>query len=70
MAVLKDRAVLVTDAARGIGREMALSAAREGATVVVNDLGAAAGGDLGDASPAQEVVEEIHAAGTRLVSSG
>ncbi len=66
MAVLQDRAVLVTDAARGIGREMALSAAREGARVVVNDLGAVAGGDLGDTSPAQEVVEEIHAAGTRV----
>ena len=67
MAVLQDRVVLVTGAARGIGREVALSAARDGARVVVNDLGGAvAGGDLGDTSPAQEVVEEIHAAGTRV----
>lgn len=64
MGLLDGRVVLVTGAARGIGRECALIAAREGAKVVVNDLGGGvAGGDAGDASPAQQVVDEIKAAG-------
>ncbi len=69
MALLEGKVVLVTGAARGIGREVALSAAREGARIVVNDLGGAvAGGDLGDAGPAQEVVDEIRAAGGEAVA--
>jgi len=69
MALLEGKVVLVTGAARGIGREVALSAAREGARIVLNDLGGAvAGGDLGDAGPAQEVVDEIRAAGGEAVA--
>ncbi len=69
MALLEGKVVLVTGAARGIGKEVALAAAREGARVVVNDLGGAVtGGDLGDASPAQETVDEIVAAGGEAVA--
>lgn len=64
MGLLDGKVVLVTGAARGIGKECALTAAREGAKVVVNDLGGGvAGGDEGAAGPAQEVVDEIKAAG-------
>lgn len=65
MGQLDGKVVLVTGAARGIGRDCALQAAREGAKVVVNDLGGSVKGDdnLGDAGPAQQVVDEIKAAG-------
>lgn len=69
MGLLDGKVILVTGAARGIGREVALSAAREGARLVVNDLGGAvAGGDLGDAGPAQETVDEIKAAGGEAIA--
>jgi NAD(P)-dependent dehydrogenase (short-subunit alcohol dehydrogenase family) len=69
MGLLEGKVVLVTGAARGIGREVALSAAREGARLVVNDLGGAvAGGDLGDAGPAQALVDEIRAGGGEAVA--
>ncbi len=64
MGVLDGKVVLVTGAGRGIGRECALLAAREGAKVLVNDLGGGvAGGDEGDAGPAAEVAAEITKAG-------
>ena len=70
MGKLEGKVVLVTGAARGIGRECALIAAREGAKVVVNDLGGSvAGGDAGDAGPADQVVKEIKAAGGEAVSN-
>ncbi|HSG88177.1 MAG TPA: SDR family NAD(P)-dependent oxidoreductase [Pseudomonadales bacterium] len=70
MGQLDGKVVLVTGAGRGIGRECALIAAREGAKVVVNDLGASVKGDdsLGDVGPAQEVVDEIKAAGGEAVA--
>jgi NAD(P)-dependent dehydrogenase (short-subunit alcohol dehydrogenase family) len=70
MGVLDGRVVIVTGAGRGIGRECALTAAREGAKVVVNDLGAGlGGGDVGEVGPAQEVVNEILAAGGDAVAN-
>ena len=67
--MLEGKVVAVTGAGRGIGREIALLAAAEGASVVVNDLGGASDGAGGDASPAQEVVSEIKAAGGRAVAN-
>jgi NAD(P)-dependent dehydrogenase (short-subunit alcohol dehydrogenase family) len=61
---------IVTGAGRGIGREHALSLARHGALVVVNDLGAGVDGSGEDASPAQQVVAEIEAAGGRAIANG
>ncbi len=60
---------IVTGAGRGIGREHALSLARHGAKVVVNDLGGTRDGSGGDASAAQLVVEEIIAGGGEAVAS-
>jgi NAD(P)-dependent dehydrogenase (short-subunit alcohol dehydrogenase family) len=64
------RVVVVTGAGRGIGREHALSLARHGAHVVVNDLGAGVDGSGGDASPANQVVKEIEALGGRAIANG
>src|SRR5450432_838093 len=69
--MLKDKVVLVTGAGGGIGREMALLAAKEGAKVVVNDLGGAVDGEGGgSATPAQKVCDEIAAAGGKAVPNG
>jgi NAD(P)-dependent dehydrogenase (short-subunit alcohol dehydrogenase family) len=67
--MVQDKVVVVTGAARGIGREMALLAAREGALVVVNDYGVTADGAAPDAGPAQAVVSEIEAFGGRAVAN-
>jgi NAD(P)-dependent dehydrogenase (short-subunit alcohol dehydrogenase family) len=68
--MLQDKVVLVTGAGGGIGREVALLAAAEGAKVVVNDLGAAVDGEGADTSPARTVVKEIEAAGGQAVADG
>jgi len=63
------RVCIVTGAGRGIGREHALMLAAEGARVVVNDLGGSASGEGADAGPAQQVVDEIVAAGGQAVAN-
>ncbi len=61
--ICEGRIVVVTGAGRGIGREHALGFAREGASVVVNDLGVARDGSGVSTRPAQEVVDEIRSFG-------
>lgn len=68
MGNLTDRVVVVTGAGRGMGREHALLAAREGASVVVNDSGVEANGANPDATIADSVVEEIRAAGGNAIA--
>jgi NAD(P)-dependent dehydrogenase (short-subunit alcohol dehydrogenase family) len=68
--ICEGRVVIVTGAARGIGREHALAFARAGAKVVVNDLGVGADGRGAQDGPALEVVDEIRASGGEAVQSG
>ena len=67
MKLCEGRIAIVTGAGRGLGRAHALMLARHGAKVVVNDLGSAADGTGGDATPAEEVVAEIRAGGGEAV---
>ena len=69
MGALDGRVAIITGAGRGIGREHALLFAAEGAKVVVNDLGGAVDGSGDDRSPAQQVVDEITAAGGEAVAN-
>ena len=64
------RVAIVTGAARGLGRAHALELARQGAAVVVNDVGAELDGTGGSPRPAAEVVAEIEALGGRAVVNG
>ena len=66
---LEGKAVVVTGAGRGIGRAIAMLMAAHGAQVVVNDIGASLEGEGSDTSPAQQVVDEINAAGGAAVAS-
>ncbi len=66
---LKDKVAVITGAGRSIGRGIALAMSREGARVVVNDLGGAANGTGSSASPADEVVAEIKSQGGRAVAN-
>lgn len=68
--IVEGRVVIVTGAARGIGRGHALEFAAQGAKVVVNDLGAEVDGSGGSTGPAGEVVEQIRAEGGEAIANG
>ncbi|CAL2066334.1 SDR family oxidoreductase [Streptomyces sp. TR1341] len=65
---LAGKVIAVTGAGRGIGRAVALVAAREGARVVVNDYGVATDGTAPSSEVAEAVVKEIEAAGGEAVA--
>ncbi|HLK37070.1 MAG TPA: SDR family NAD(P)-dependent oxidoreductase [Polyangiaceae bacterium] len=69
MGIVDGKVVIITGAGGGIGRAHSLLFAREGAKVVVNDLGGARDGSGLDASPANKVVDEIRAAGGQAVAN-
>jgi NAD(P)-dependent dehydrogenase (short-subunit alcohol dehydrogenase family) len=68
--VSEERVAIVTGAGRGFGRCHALELARQGTAVVVNDLGVEMNGEVKAGAPAEEVVEEINAAGGRAIANG
>jgi len=70
MSLLDGRVAIVTGAGRGIGRDHAISLARHGAKVVVNDLGGAADGTGRDLTPAESVVAEIEGMGGKAIANG
>jgi NAD(P)-dependent dehydrogenase (short-subunit alcohol dehydrogenase family) len=66
---LKGRVAIVTGAGRGIGRGEALLLAQEGAAVLINDFGGSSGGEGGEKGPADEVADEIKAAGGQAAAN-
>jgi len=70
MGSLDGRVAIVTGAGRGIGRSTAVLLAREGASVVVNDLGGEMDGTGADVGPAHDVVEEITEADGKAIANG
>jgi NAD(P)-dependent dehydrogenase (short-subunit alcohol dehydrogenase family) len=70
MGSLDGRVAIITGAGRGLGREHALLFAKEGAKVVVNDLGTSDAGEGADLTAAESVAAEIRAAGGEAVPNG
>ncbi|MGJ6125890.1 SDR family NAD(P)-dependent oxidoreductase [Mycolicibacterium sp. Y3] len=64
-----DRVAVITGGGRGLGREYALLLASRGAKVIVNDPGSSLTGDGSDGTPAQQVADEIVAAGGQAVAN-
>jgi NAD(P)-dependent dehydrogenase (short-subunit alcohol dehydrogenase family) len=69
LKLLEGKAVLVTGAGGGIGRDFALAMAAAGAKVLVNDIGTSVKGEGRDAGPAQKVADEIRALGGTAVAN-
>ena len=69
MGLCDGRTVIITGAARGLGRAYALGFAAEGANVVVNDIGTSLGGEGRDTSAADAVVAKIKAAGGQALAN-
>ena len=69
MGILGGKVVAVTGAGRGIGREIALLCAKEGAAVVINDPGVGEGGEGGEAGPAEQTASDIVAAGGEAIAN-
>ena len=69
MGICENRTVIITGAARGLGRAYALAFAAEGANVVVNDIGTSLNGEGRDTSAADGVVDEIIAAGGKAIAN-
>lgn len=67
--MLEGKVVAITGAGRGVGREIALLCAKEGAAVIVNDPGVGQEGDGGDSGPAQQTVDDIKAAGGKAAAN-
>ena len=67
--MLEGKVVAITGAGRGIGREIALLCAREGACVIVNDPGVGQGGDGGEAGPAEVTAGDIREMGGKAFAN-
>ena len=69
MGMLDGRVAICTGSGRGVGAEVAKMMAANGAKIVVNDPGVGGGGEGGDQAPAQQIVDEIKAAGGEAVAN-
>ena len=70
MGYLEGRVAIITGGGRGIGAEISKLFAAEGASLVINDLGANTDGTGGDAGPAHDIAEQIRATGAQAVANG